>query len=121
MAGDKVRVAIIGLGFGAEFIPIYQNHPHAEMDAICQRSADKLKQLGDAFGVAKRYTRYEDVLADPDIDAVHINTPIPDHAAAKPGRPAGRQARGLHRADGHHGRGMPGDRRSASGPAARTT
>ena len=34
----KVRVAIIGLGFGAEFIPIYQNHPHAEMYAICQRS-----------------------------------------------------------------------------------
>src|SRR5277367_6717508 len=81
MAQDKVRIAIIGLGFGAEFIPIYQNHPHAQMAAICQRSADKLKQLGDAFGVAKRYERYEDVLKDPDIDAVHINTPIPDHAA----------------------------------------
>ena len=26
-ANKKVRVAIIGLGFGAEFIPIYQNHP----------------------------------------------------------------------------------------------
>ena len=27
----KVRVAIFGLGFGAEFIPIYQKHPNAEM------------------------------------------------------------------------------------------
>jgi predicted dehydrogenase len=80
MGKDKVRVAIVGLGFGAEFIPIYQNHPHAEMAAICQRSADKLKQLGDAFGVAKRYAKYEDLLADPEIDAIHINTPIPDHA-----------------------------------------
>ncbi len=80
MADKKVRVAIIGLGFGAEFIPIYQNHPHAEMAAICQRSPEKLKQVGDAFGVEKRFTKYEDVLADPDIDAVHINTPIPDHA-----------------------------------------
>jgi predicted dehydrogenase len=76
----KVRVAIIGLGFGAEFIPIYQNHPHAEMYAICQRSPDKLKQVGDAFGVAARYTSLDDVLADPQVDAVHINTPIPDHA-----------------------------------------
>ena len=76
---QKVRVAIIGLGFGAEFIPIYQNHPHAEMYAICQRS-EKLKQIGDHFGIAKRYTKYEEVLADPDVDAVHINTPIPDHA-----------------------------------------
>ena len=24
---NKVNVAIIGLGFGAEFIPIYQRHP----------------------------------------------------------------------------------------------
>src|SRR5216683_7135 len=28
---QKIRVAIVGLGFGAEFIPIYQNHPYAEM------------------------------------------------------------------------------------------
>jgi len=82
MAGEKkVRVAIIGLGFGAEFIPIYQNHPHAEMYAICQRNEKRLNEVGDALGVAKRYTRYEDVLKDPDVDAVHINTPIPDHAA----------------------------------------
>ena len=28
MASDKpIRVAIIGLGFGAEFIPIYQDYP----------------------------------------------------------------------------------------------
>ncbi len=32
MASDqKIRVAVVGLGFGAEFIPIYQNHPHAEI------------------------------------------------------------------------------------------
>jgi predicted dehydrogenase len=79
-SNDKVRVAIIGLGFGAEFIPIYQKHPNAEMYAICQRSKDKVDQIGDAFGVQTRYTRYDDVLADPKVDAVHINTPIPDHA-----------------------------------------
>ena len=37
----KVRVAIIGLGFGAEFIPIYQAHPSAEMVAICRRGRDR--------------------------------------------------------------------------------
>jgi predicted dehydrogenase len=81
MADKKVRVAIIGLGFGAEFIPIYQNHPHAEMYAICQRSEQKLHQMGDAFGIGARYTKFEDVLADPKVDAIHINTPIPDHAS----------------------------------------
>jgi len=80
MSDKKVKVAIVGLGFGAEFIPIYQRHPNAEVHAICQRTESKLKEIGDAFNIAKRYTRYEDVLADPEVDFVHINTPIPDHA-----------------------------------------
>jgi predicted dehydrogenase len=76
----QVRVAIVGLGFGAEFIPLYQRHPLARMEAICQRTPEKLDAIGDAFGVAKRYTEYAALLRDPEIDAVHINTPIPDHA-----------------------------------------
>jgi predicted dehydrogenase len=80
MSDKKVRVAIIGLGFGAEFIPIYQRHPNAEMYAICRRDEAGMNKLGDALGVETRYARYDDVLADPKVDFVHINTPIPDHA-----------------------------------------
>jgi predicted dehydrogenase len=77
---QQVRVAIVGLGFGAEFIPIYQRHPDAQMIAICRRDRASLNEVGDAFGIEKRYTSFEELLADPDIDAVHINTPIPEHA-----------------------------------------
>ncbi len=80
MSQKKINIAIIGLGFGAEFIPIYQKHPLANMYAICQRSADKLNEIGDAFGIEKRYTDYAELLKDPLIDAVHINTPINNHA-----------------------------------------
>src|SRR5262245_37885592 len=80
MSEGRFNVAIVGLGFGAEFNPIYQQHPLASMYAICQRSADKLKKVGDEFGIATRYTRYADVLADKNVDFVHINSPIPDHA-----------------------------------------
>ena len=76
----KVRVAIVGLGFGAEFIPIYQAHPDAEMYAICRRDERELHACGEQFGVAKRYTDYRQMLKDPSVDAVHINSPIPDHA-----------------------------------------
>lgn len=81
MQKDKINIAIIGLGFGAEFIPIYQKHPNANMYAICQRTQSKLDEVGDAFGIEKRYTSYDELLKDPDVDAVHINTPIPDHAS----------------------------------------
>ena len=77
---DKLRVAIVGLGFGAEFIPIYQRHPNAEMWAICQRSEDKLNEIGDQFGIERRFTSFEELLQEPDLDAVHINTPIAAHA-----------------------------------------
>jgi predicted dehydrogenase len=76
----KVRVAVVGLGFGAEFLPIYQDHPHAEVTAICRRKEAELNALGDRLGIARRYTDYEKVLEDPDVDFVHINSPIPDHA-----------------------------------------
>src|SRR5210317_1422708 len=77
---DQINIAIVGLGFGAEFIPIYQRHPHANLYGICQRTANKLNEIGESFGVEKRYTDFNELLEDPDIDAVHINTPIPDHA-----------------------------------------
>jgi len=76
----KINIAIVGLGFGSEFVPIYQQHPHANLYAICQRSRKKLDAVGDAFGVGNRYTDYRELLKDPQVDAVHINTPIPDHA-----------------------------------------
>ncbi len=75
-----VRVAMIGLGFGAEFIPIYQAHAGAEVVAICRRNEVELNKAADQFGIEKRYTDYAELLADPDIDYVHINSPIPDHA-----------------------------------------
>lgn len=80
MAKKTFNAAIVGLGFGAEFIPIYQKHPNARMYAICRRNPAELERIGDAFGVEKRYAKYEELLRDPGVDFVHINTPIPDHA-----------------------------------------
>ena len=74
------NVAMIGLGFGAEFTPIYQACPGANVHAICRRDESELHKVGDQFGIEHRYTSYDDVLTDPDVDYVHINTPIPDHA-----------------------------------------
>ena len=81
MSERKINIAIVGLGFGAEFIPIYQRHPNANMYAICQRTEKKLQAIGDAFEIEKRYTDFNNLLKDPKVDAVHINSPIPDHAA----------------------------------------
>lgn len=80
MPTPKVKVAVVGLGFGAEFIPIYQRHPDAECYAICQRNKKHLNEIGDQFGIKRRFTRFEDLLGIDELDAIHIVTPIADHA-----------------------------------------
>ncbi len=112
-SGKKVRVGVVGLGFGAEFVPLYQKHPDAECYAICQRDEAKMKKVGDMFKVERRYTRYEDMLKDKDIDAIHVVTPIAAHAPMTHRRPGGGQARLQHRPHGHHGEGLPAGRRGA--------
>ena len=77
---NPINVAMIGLGFGAEFIPIYQALESTNVYALCRRNEDELNKSADQFGVEKRYTKYDDVLADPNVDFVHINSPINDHA-----------------------------------------
>ena len=42
---ERLNIAIVGLGFGAEFIPLYQRHPNANMYAICQRDPKKLEKI----------------------------------------------------------------------------
>lgn len=77
---EKINMAIVGLGFGAEFIPIYQKHPHTRMYAVCQRTKAKLDQIGKAFGIEKRYADFNELINDDNVDAVHLNSPIHLHA-----------------------------------------
>ena len=50
------------------------------MYGICRRDRKELDACGDKFGIKARYTSFEELLADPEVDAVHINSPIADHA-----------------------------------------
>lgn len=76
---EKVRVAVVGLNFGSAFVPIYQAWDKTECVAVCRRDAKKLNEFADEHGIAKRYTDYMELLKDPEIDAVHINSDLESH------------------------------------------
>jgi len=57
------HLTVSPLGFAAEFIPIYQRHPDAECYAICQRNKKHLNEIGDQFGIKKRFTKFADLLS----------------------------------------------------------
>jgi predicted dehydrogenase len=76
-----MRVALAGLRFGAEFVPIYLHHPAVSQVTIVDPDPGVLQTIGDRFQVEKRATDLAQVLASREIDAVHLVTPIPFHAA----------------------------------------
>lgn len=77
---NKLRIAVVGLGFGGEFVPIYQAWDQTECIAVCRRNEEELNKFADQFNIPKRYTDYMEMLKDPEIDAVHINTDLNSHA-----------------------------------------
>ena len=81
MNGQKVRIAIAGVRFGAEFVPIYAQHPDVDEVILCDPNAERLRDVGDRFGIARRFADLDDVLAAPDIDAIHLITPLLTHYA----------------------------------------
>ncbi|HEY3280683.1 MAG TPA: Gfo/Idh/MocA family oxidoreductase [Armatimonadota bacterium] len=76
-----IHVAVVGLGFGAEFVPIYLDHPGVASVSICDLNPERLQWVGDRFSIRRRFASIEELVAAEDIDAVHLVSGIPDHAA----------------------------------------
>lgn len=74
---DRVRIGIIGAGLVSDFhhVPGINIDPRATLAAVCDPNAELLEQRKSQWGPAKYTTSYEEVAADPDIDAVIIATP----------------------------------------------
>jgi len=78
--GKNIRWGLIGLGwFGEVHAEVLSTMPGIELAALCTRRPQRLAEVADRFHVAKRYTNYHDLLADPDIDVVGVTTHIYDH------------------------------------------
>lgn len=76
----KLKVALVGLGFGGGFVPIYLDHPNVGEVIICDTNPEVLKRFAEMYPEAIVTDDFDAILADETIDAVHLVTPIPLHA-----------------------------------------
>ncbi len=76
----KLHVAVAGLGFGAEFVPIYMDHPHVRAVSMSDLDAGRLARCAERYPDVRAVTTVEELIANPDIDAIHLVTDIPNHA-----------------------------------------
>ena len=58
-------------------IPALQKSAHNQVVAICSRDAQSARTTADALGIERAYGSYDELLADPDIDAIY--NPLPNH------------------------------------------
>jgi predicted dehydrogenase len=75
----SIRIAVVGLHFGASFVPIYQQHPDVAHVVLCDRDAALLNAIGDKFGIEDRFSNLDELLQADACDAVHLLTPVPLH------------------------------------------
>lgn len=81
--GKIVGIGIIGCGKIAQVrhIPEYEANPDARVVALYDYNLDRARELAEAHG-ARAYATMEELLADPEVDAVSVCTSNATHAEA---------------------------------------
>ena len=73
--GRNLNVGVVGLKIGAGHVADYIASPSVENVAICELDERKLNEIGDKFGIRKRYMDFADMLAKEKLDAVSVALP----------------------------------------------
>jgi len=77
----KLQWGLIGAGFIArEFADGVLGSETGELLAVAAREPDRAAVFAKEFGIERAYGGYQQLLDDPDVDAVYISTPHPMHA-----------------------------------------
>src|SRR5208283_5548281 len=80
MAG-KIRWGLLATGAIARAFALgVKQSQTGALFAVGSRSLEKAVEFGEKFGIARRHGSYQALLADPDVEAVYISTPHPQHA-----------------------------------------
>jgi predicted dehydrogenase len=76
---NPIRWGVLGVAAIAtsRFMPAMNGASSARLVAIASRSLDKAKAVAQEFGVPRYFGSYEELIADPEIDALYV--PLPNH------------------------------------------
>ncbi|MDB5386451.1 MAG: ligC [Planctomycetaceae bacterium] len=76
MAEQRIRVGIVGAGANTRLrhIPGFRQIPGVEVHGVVNSSLASSQKAAKELGIPKVYSKWEDLVADPEIDAVQIGT-----------------------------------------------
>lgn len=80
MSDQKFRWGILGPGnIAHQFAKGLAVLPDHELYAVGSRSAEKAGEFAKTYGASNVYGSYEELVADPKVDAIYVATPHPYH------------------------------------------
>lgn len=78
---EKVKVGVIGAGSISEMhFESYKNNSDVDIYAICDLNEQRAQEKAEIYGAEKYYSNYQDLLDNPEVDAVSICTWNNSHA-----------------------------------------
>jgi predicted dehydrogenase len=81
VSGSKLSIGVVGLGYwGPNLARNFASIPGCELAYLCDADAGARERAARAFPAARATPDIERLLADPDLDAVAVATPVRTHA-----------------------------------------
>jgi 1,5-anhydro-D-fructose reductase (1,5-anhydro-D-mannitol-forming) len=76
-----IRWGILGCGDVTEIKsgPAFQKIEGFKIEAVMRRNAAKAANYAERHGISKYYTNADDLINDPEVDAIYIATPPDTH------------------------------------------
>ncbi len=79
-AKECFKVGVVGLGYwGPNLARVILDQEDVELAWLCDRDEERLRKHGRRYPSARPTTRHEDLLEDPNLDAIFIATPVFTH------------------------------------------
>lgn len=78
LVNNRVRIGVVGAGFGSSFY--FHLHPHSSVEAVAASLPEERAKLQSTYRCEKAYQSLSDLLKDAQVDAVALFTPAPMHA-----------------------------------------
>jgi predicted dehydrogenase len=78
---SSLRIGVVGLGYwGPNLARNFDALPAVELTWLCDGRPEELERVGPSYPGARPTTEIGELLADPELDAIALATPVPTHA-----------------------------------------
>src|SRR5213596_2409282 len=79
----KLRVGVIGTGFGAEVqIPAFLAHPRVDAVAVASGTPGRAREVAGRFEIPHAFNDYREMVATAELDLISITSPPDTHHPA---------------------------------------